>query len=314
VPNAKPPAATAPLTDEQGIAVAERLGVKLSHPEKVVYDGGITKAQLVAYYDAVADRILPHIAKRPLSLLRLPTGTKKPFFQKHDSGGFPAAFKKVKIVDTTGPTDIYLYIDDEAGLASCVQMSGLELHIWGSHIDNLERADRIIFDIDPDEGLDFSTTRQAAADIRDKLGDLGLKAYPMVTGGKGIHVIAPLTPSLEWPDVKDFCHGFADKLEADEPERFTSNIRKVKRTGRMFVDYLRNERGQTAVSPFSTRAKDGCTCAVPVTWDDLKTLNAANLFGIAEAAARAKAADPWPDYFEQKQKLTKTMLKAVGVG
>jgi bifunctional non-homologous end joining protein LigD len=302
----------AQLTDDTGIAAAERLKVKLTHPEKVVYDGGITKARLVAYYDAVAPRMLQHVAKRPLSLLRMPTGTKKPFFQKHDSGGFPDAFRKVQIKDTTGPTDIYLYIEDEAGLAACVQMSGLELHIWGSHIDNLEKADRIIFDIDPDEGLDFATTRQAAADIRDKLADLGLKAYPMVTGGKGIHVIAPLKPNLEWPDIKEFCRAFSAKLEADEPERFTANIRKIKRTGRMFVDYLRNERGQTAVSPFSTRAKDGCTCAVPVSWDELKTLKAANLFGISEAADRAKKPDPWPDYFDQKVSVTKAMMKAVG--
>ena len=306
------PLARIELTDEMGIATAERLGVRLSHPDKVVYVPGVTKAQLVAYYDAVAERMLPHIAKRPLSLVRLPTGSKKPFFQKHDSGGFPDAFKKVKITETTGPTDIYLYIDDEAGLAASVQMNALELHIWGSHIDKLERPDRIIFDIDPDEGLDFNATRQAAADIRDKLGELGLKTYPMVTGGKGVHVIAPLKPTLEWPEVKAFCHAFADKLAADEPDRFTSNIRKVNRKGRMFVDYLRNERGATAVCPFSTRAKNGGACAVPLAWDELTTIEGAGVFKIAEAAARAKAPDPWPDYFKVKQAITKTMMKAVG--
>src|SRR5690606_13427914 len=152
----------------------------------------ITKAQLVAYYDAVAKPMLRHVAKRPLSLLRRPTGSSKPFFQKHDSGGFPDAFRKVQITETTGPTDIYLYIDDAAGLVASVQMSALELHIWGSHIDKLEQADRIIFDIDPDEGLDFAATKQAAKDIRDRLAALGLTSFPMVTGGKGIHVIAPL--------------------------------------------------------------------------------------------------------------------------
>ena len=300
------------LTDEKGIEVADRLGIRLTHPGKVVYEPGITKAQLVAYYDAVAERILPHIARRPLSLVRLPTGSKKPFFQKHDSGGFPDAFKKVQITETTGPTDIYLYIDDEAGLAANVQMNVLELHIWGSHIDRLEQPDRIIFDIDPDEGLDFGVTRQAAADIRDKLAELGLKTYPMVTGGKGIHVIAPLRPTLEWPQVKAFCHAFAEKLAADEPDRFTANIRKVNRKGRMFVDYLRNERGATAVCPFSTRAKTGATCAVPLSWDELDGIAGANIFGPAEAAARARAPDPWPDYFKLKQAITKTMMKTVG--
>jgi len=300
------------LSDEMGIAAAERAGVKLTHPEKIVYEPDITKAKLVAYYATVAERILPHIARRPLSLVRQPTGSHKPFFQKHDSGGFPAAFKKVQITETTGPTDIYLYIEDEAGLAASVQMNAMELHIWGSHIDKLEQADRIIFDIDPDEGLDFETTKQAARDIRDKLADLGLKAYPMVTGGKGIHVIAPLRRSLEWPQVKAFCHGFAEKLAADEPERFTANIRKAKRTGRMFVDYLRNERGATAVCPFSTRAKPGASCAVPVSWDELADIPAANVFSIAEAAAKAAEPDPWPDYFEQKATITAKMLKAVG--
>jgi len=155
-------------------------------------------------------------------------------------------------------------------------------------------------------------TRQAAADIRDKLAELGLKTYPMVTGGKGIHVIAPLRPTLEWPQVKAFCHAFAEKLAADEPDRFTANIRKVNRKGRMFVDYLRNERGATAVCPFSTRAKTGATCAVPLSWDELDGIAGANIFGPAEAAARARAPDPWPDYFKLKQAITKTMMKTVG--
>ncbi|MEO6394624.1 MAG: DNA ligase D [Devosia sp.] len=300
------------LTDEMGIAAAERLGIKLTHPEKMVYESaGVTKAKLVAYYDAVADRMLPHIVKRPLSLVRRPTGSSKPFFQKHDSGGFPTAFKKVKITETTGPTDIYLYIDDAAGLAASVQMSALELHIWGSHIDNLEKPDRIIFDIDPDEGLDFKATRQAAMDIRDRLAKWGLDTFPMVTGGKGIHVIAPLKPRLEWPEVKLFCRTFAEKLASDEPDRFTANIRKATRKGRMFVDYLRNERGSTAVAPFSTRAKDGAPCAVPLGWDELETLKAANGFSLEEAAARAKAPDPWKNYFALTQTITKSMLSAV---
>jgi bifunctional non-homologous end joining protein LigD len=302
------------LTDEIGLEAAERAGIKLTHPDKIVYAPDVTKAKLAAYYAAVAGRMLPHIAKRPLSLVRLPTGSNKPFFQKHDSGGFPDAFKKVKIAETTGPTDIYFYIEDVSGLIGGVQMSTEEFHIWGSHIDNLEKADRIIFDIDPDEGLDFEATKQAARDFRDKLGELGLTTYAMVTGGKGIHVIAPLRATLEWPDVKAFCHGFAEKVAAEEPDRFTANIRKVNRKGRMFVDYLRNERGSTAVCPFSTRAKPGPSCAVPVGWDELDRLEHANVFGLAEAAARAQAADPWHDYFKVRQSITKAMLKAVSAG
>ena len=300
------------FTDEMGIDSAKRLGVKLTSPDKQVYpEAGITKAQLVAYYEAVAEPMLRHIAKRPLSLVRRPTGSNRPFFQKHDSGGFPDAFKKVKIAETTGTTDIYLYVEDSAGLAACVQMSALELHIWGSHIDKLEHADRIIFDIDPDEGLDFNATKAAAKDIRDRLQDLGLQSFPMVTGGKGIHVIAPLRRTLEWPDIKQFCHDFAEKLARDEPDRFTSNIRKATRKGRMFIDYLRNERGATAVCPYSTRAKPGCPVATPISWDEVDDLAAANVFSLGEASARAQGPDPWPDYFEVSQAITKSMMKAV---
>jgi bifunctional non-homologous end joining protein LigD len=302
----------ASFTDDMGIAAAERLGVKLTSPSKVVYpEVDITKAQLLAYYDAVSGPALRHIAERPLSLLRRPTGTSKPFFQKHDSGGFPDAFRKVQIADTTGPSDIYLYIDDAAGLAASVQMSALELHIWGSHVDRLEHADRIIFDIDPDEGLDFAVTRQAAIDIRAHLAKWGLESFAMVTGGKGIHVIAPLRRTLEWPDIKLFCRTFADKLAANEPERFTSNIRKATRHGKMFVDYLRNERGATAVAPYSTRAKPGCPVATPVSWDEVETLGSADKFSIGDAAARAKGPDPWPGYFDLTQSITKAMLSSV---
>ena len=152
---------SAGLTNDAGIAAAAALGIKLTSPDKAVYPG-ITKAQLVAYYDAVAERMLPHVANRPLTLLRRPTGSPKGFFQKHDSGGFPDAFKKVRITETIGKDDMYLYIDDAAGLAACVQMSALELHVWGSHVDNLELPDRIVFDIDPDEDLGFDSVRRAA--------------------------------------------------------------------------------------------------------------------------------------------------------
>jgi bifunctional non-homologous end joining protein LigD len=298
------------FTDGMGVAAAERLGVKLTSPDKVVYpEGNITKAMLVAYYDAVSEPALRHMAKRPLSLLRRPTGASKPFFQKHDSGGFPDAFKKIKIPVTKGETHIYLYIDEPAGLAASVQMSALELHIWGGHIDKLEHADRIIFDIDPDEGLDFAATKQAAIDIRDRLGKWGLKSFPMVTGGKGIHVIAPLRRTLEWPDIKLFCRTFAERLAIDEPDRFTSNIRKATRKGKIFVDYLRNERGATAVAPYSTRAKPGAPVATPLSWDEVETLEAANAFSLGEAAARAQGSDPWPDYFDLTQSITKAMLQ-----
>ncbi len=300
------------LTDAAGIETAKRLGVALTHPDRAVYEAEkITKAQLVAYYDAVAEPMLRHVANRPLSLVRRPHGSDHTFFQKHDSGGFPAAFKTVKIAETVGKTDLYLYIADEAGLAASVQMNALELHIWGSHIDDLERPDRIVFDIDPDEGLGIDAVRQAALDIRDGLARWALQSFPLATGGKGIHVIAPLRPVLDWPEVKLFCKTFADKLAEVEPDRFTSNIRKAKRTGRIFVDYLRNERGATAIAPFSTRARAGAPCAVPLSWEEVAKLKKLGGMSLPEAVERAAGPDPWPHYFDLTQSITKAMLSSV---
>ncbi|RYE09779.1 MAG: DNA ligase D [Hyphomicrobiales bacterium] len=299
------------LTDDMGIAVANREQVKLTSPTRpVLANESVTKGDLFAYYDAVAERMLPHLGRRPLSLVRVPHG-QRPFFQKHDSGGFSGALKRIAIEEKEADVEDHFYVDSLAGILGCVQMSTLELHIWGSRIDKLEKPDRMVFDIDPDEGLDFRHVRAAAEHIRAELQDLGLETFPMVTGGKGIHVIAPLTPRAEWPDVKAFCRAFADGLAETEPDRFTSNIRKEKRKGRMFVDYLRNERGSTAVAPFSTRARPGLPCAVPVAWAELDELKGANTFTPASAAARAREADPWAGYFKAKQSVTRALLKKV---
>jgi bifunctional non-homologous end joining protein LigD len=301
------------LTDDMGSAVAERLGVKLTNPSRpVMPDETVTKGQIVAYYEAVGERMLAHMARRALSLVRVPHG-QRPFFQKHDSGGFPEALKHVQIELKESEKEDHFYVTDLSGIVGGVQMSTLEFHIWGSRIDKLEQPDRIIFDIDPDEGLDFGNVRDAARHIRGVLKEWGLESVPMVTGGKGIHVIAPLTPRARWPEVKAFCRFLADHLAETEPDHFTSNIRKEKRKGRMFVDCLRNERGSTAVAPFSTRARPGIPCAVPVAWDELDDLKQANAFTLDTAAAKAREREPWPDYFKLRQSITKATLKKAGI-
>ncbi|HEV7275688.1 MAG TPA: DNA ligase D [Devosiaceae bacterium] len=307
------PAASVELTNEAGISAAERLGVRLTSPDRVVYPGlGVTKAQVVAYYEAVAERMLPFIAERPLSLVRCPRGRARHcFFQKHDSGGFPEQMKKVAVTEKDGHVEDYFYIDDLAGIVAGVQMNTLEYHLWGSRIDLLEKPERIIFDIDPDEGLGFEHVRQAALDIRGHLSEIGLESFPMVTGGKGIHVISPLQRRAEWPDVKAFCKSFAQRLADAEPDRFVANMSKAKRKGRLFIDYLRNERGATAIAPFSTRSREGAPCAVPISWEEVGTIAGANIFSLGEAAAKAAEPDPWPDYFKLKQAITAKMLKAV---
>jgi bifunctional non-homologous end joining protein LigD len=302
------------LDDATGIAAAKAAGVHFTSPDRVEYpDQGVTKGVLAAYYAAVAERMLPYIADRPLSLVRCPQGRAKAcFFQKHDSGGFPAQMKKVPIAEKDGQVEDYFYIDDLAGLIAGVQMNVLEFHLWGSRRDAVEKPERIIFDIDPDVGLDFSHVRDAARDIRGVLGALGLESFPLLSGGKGVHVIAPLTPNLEWPEIKAFCHGIAEKLAAAEPDRFVVNMSKAKRVGRLFIDYLRNERGATAIAPWSTRSREGAPCAVPISWDELPKIASANAFPVEAAAARARLPDPWKGYEAARGKVTPAMLKAVG--
>lgn len=302
------------LTEAQGIEAAEREHVRLTSPDRVEYPGqGVTKGMLAAYYAAVAHRMLPYAANRPLSLVRCPQGRAKYcFFQKHDSGGFPEAFKTVEIAEKDGKLQDYFYIDDTAGLIAGVQMNVLEFHLWGASRGDVERPERLIFDIDPDPSVDFTAVRTAAEEIRDALGRLGLETFPMLTGGKGVHVIAPIQPEAEWPEVKAFCKGFAQKLAADAPDRFVANMSKAQRKGRMFIDYLRNERGSTAIAPWSTRSRDGAPVAFPLGWEELRTARAANAFPIAAAAARAAEDDPWTGYFSLQQAITPKMRAAVG--
>ena len=291
--------------EHDGEEVAERLGVRLTSPNRVVFpEVGITKSDLVSYYEAVAEVMLPHLKERPLSLVRCPQGRDKAcFFQKHDTGGFPDEIKSTQITEKDGDSQNYFYVTDLAGIIAGTQMNTLEWHIWGSRRQSAEKPDRLVFDIDPDEGLEFAAVRSAAADISEKLNTMKLKSYPMVTGGKGIHVIVPLKPDVEWPDVKAFSKSFAQSLADDEPKRFTANLSKAQRKGRLFIDYLRNERGSTAICPWSVRSREGAPVAVPVSWDEVKTLKSANLFSIETAAARAGQQNPWPDYFEIRQSL-----------
>ncbi len=303
----------ADLTDRMGIAAAADAGVRLTSPDRVVFPRqGVTKAHLVAYYADVAGRMLPFLADRPLSLVRCPQGGAGDcFYQKHDSGGFPEQVKRLAIIQKGGETEDYFYIDSAAGLFAATQMNTLEFHVWGSRRDRLEKPERVVFDIDPDAGLDFAAVRAAALDIRAALAACGLESFPMVTGGKGIHVIAPLRRVGDWPSVKAFSKAFAQRLADGEPDRFVANMSKARRKGRLFIDYLRNERGATAICPWSTRAREGAPCAVPVGWDEVGTLERANQFSIEQAAARAGQPDPWPGYFTLSQSITAAMLRAV---
>jgi bifunctional non-homologous end joining protein LigD len=287
--------------------------VRLTHPHRIIYPGqGVTKAELARYYDAVGKRMLPLMASHPLSLLRCPTGQgAECFFQKHASAGFPDELKRVSIREKSGSRAEYLYVDGIEGLIAGVQMGTLEFHIWGSRIDALEKPDRLVFDLDPDEALDFAVVGLAAAVLRQRLEELGLKSVALATGGKGVHVIAPLRRTADWQQVKSFAQAFATNLAAEEPGVFTATMSKNRRRGRIFVDWLRNERGSTAIAPYSTRARENGPVATPVGWDELKGLEAANCFRIDDVMMRLKRSDPWKAALSWRQAVTVKMLERV---
>ncbi|TIL97331.1 MAG: DNA ligase D, partial [Mesorhizobium sp.] len=243
------------------------------------------------YYAAIAAIMLPWVGSRPISLVRCPQGrAKKCFFQKHDAGSFGDKVHHVGITEKDGHEEPYLYVDDADGLMTCVQMGTIELHGWGARIEDVEKADRLVFDLDPDEGLDFEAVRAAAFQFRAILKSLGLKTFPMLTGGKGVHVIAPLTPGAEWPEVKDFASRLAQAVAQSDPAHFTAVLSKARRKGRIFVDYLRNQRGATAIMPYSARSRPGAPVAAPITWAEMKTIDAPSHFHVGDAPELKKRA------------------------
>jgi bifunctional non-homologous end joining protein LigD len=274
--------------------------IRISNPDRVIFpESGQTKGELAAYYEAVAPLMLTFAANRPVSLVRCPQGrAKKCFFQKHDSGSFGDHVFHVPITEKDGGVEDYIFLKDAEGLLACVQMGTIEFHGWGSRADDVEHPDRMVFDLDPDEGLDFEDVKRAARDIRRRLSDIGLVSFAMLSGGKGIHVVVPLTPGHDWEAHKGFSHRFAEAMATIEPERFVATMSKAKRKGKIFIDYLRNQRGSTAVMPYSARARAGAPVAVPISWDELDDIKDARSNHIGEAArllerARDKALHGW---------------------
>ncbi len=278
----------------------ETAEVEITSRDRVVFpDSGQTKGQLADYYQAVAAIMLPFAGHRPISLVRCPQGrARKCFFQKHDSGSFGDGVQQVSIAEKDGGHEDYLYVEDARGLLQCVQMGTIEFHGWAARSEAVELPDRMIFDLDPDEGLDFEDVKTAATDIRDRLADIGLVSFAMLSGGKGVHVVAPLTPGHSWEAHKDFSRRFAEALSLAEPDRFTATMSKAKRKGKIFIDWLRNQRGATAVVPYSARAREGAPVAVPIAWNELKAMDNAKPYSIDDGKrlldrAQSKALAGW---------------------
>lgn len=294
----KPAAAVEP--EEPAPAPQPTGDVTISSRDRIVFpDSGATKGELADYYAAVAPIMLPFAARRPISLVRCPQGrAKKCFFQKHDSGTFGDAVHHVPIREKDGGTEDYLYIEDGRGILQCVQMGTIEFHGWASRSDAVEKPDRMVFDLDPDEGLDFEDVKAAARDLRARLSDLGLVSFAMLSGGKGIHVVVPLRAGHSWDEHKDFSRRFAEALSIAEPDRYIATMSKAKRKGKIFIDWLRNQRGSTAVLPYSARARSGGPIAVPIGWGELPDMRDAHPFTIFDAKrlldrAQSKTLSGW---------------------
>ncbi|AMU96609.1 DNA ligase [Sphingopyxis terrae subsp. terrae NBRC 15098] len=287
-------------TEEDVTMASEPAAVPISSRDRVIFpEAGVTKGDLADYYAAMAPVMLPWAGSRPISLVRCPQGrAKKCFFQKHDTGSFGEAVKHVAIEEKDGETEPYIYIDTPEGLLSCVQMGTIEFHGWGARIEDIEKPDRLVFDLDPDTGLDFAAVRAAAFRFRAILTSLGLQSFPMLTGGKGVHVIAPLVPRADWDEVKDFARRLALAAAQADPDKFTAALPKAKRKGKIFIDYLRNQRGATAVMPYSARAREGAPVAAPLTWKEMATIDKPSHFHVTDTAillkrARSKALAGW---------------------
>jgi bifunctional non-homologous end joining protein LigD len=286
--------------------MSERIveGVRLSNPDKILYpEQGITKGELADYYVAIAHRMLPHVAFRPVTMVRCPMGQEtKCFYQRHAGSGVPPQLSEVTVPGFAEP---YLYVSDVAGLIAMVQMGVLEIHPWGVTVEHPDRPDRIVFDLDPDEGLGFDAVVRATIEVRERLRAMGLESFVKTTGGKGLHVVLPIEPVTEWRAAKAFAKSFSEAMAADAPDRYLTKISKAERTGRIFIDYLRNDPTSTAVGPYSTRSRPGAPVATPLEWDEVGATLDPKAFTVRTVPARVakQKADPWAGMLGVKQRL-----------
>lgn len=306
-------------------------GVKITHPNRIIQvTKTLSKLEIVEYYNFIAPLMLPHIINRPSVLVRCTEDGKKIknsnvgcFYQKHYTPGFPKSIYPFPIRETgshshkeTGSNkksknelnedSPYLYIKNKKGLISLIQFSTLEIHSWGAPCKNIEKPDRIIFDLDPSPQTPWKTVISTAYFIRDRLEKLQLRSFVKTTGGKGLHIVIPLKSQKSWSEIKGFAKQFAQSMVEENPTLFTTNPLKAKRKNKIFIDYLRNSRGALFVAAYSTRAKTGAPISTPLEWDELKNLKSADQYTVANIRKRILQlkTDPWKGFFECRQSLT----------
>lgn len=298
--------------DEESAAVFA--GVTLSHPDKVLYPGvDFTKRDLARYYLSVAERMLPHIAGRPLSLVRCPQGHQQEcFFQKHFRGDLPAGLRTV-MIEEKGVKKPYAVVSDISGIIALVQIGVLEIHAWGAHGDQVDRPDLLVFDLDPAPDAQWEDVLRGALLLRIRLGEYDLDSFVRTSGGKGVHVVVPIARRVSWDQAKAFTRAIAEQLATEHPDRYIAVMSKAKRGGKVFIDYLRNGRSATSIATYSTRARMHAPVAVPLTWEELPALRRADQYTVANVDDRLKLLkhDPWREMADLRQALTRKTLATV---
>jgi bifunctional non-homologous end joining protein LigD len=289
----------------------EIAGIQLTHPERILYpEQNISKRDLAIYYQQIADWMLPQLERRPVTLVRCPQGHGKHcFYQRHVSESLHRTIHTVSVREGKS-TGRYVWIDSLAGLVALVQMGVLEIHVWNSRVDRIDHPDQLIFDLDPDASISWQQLVQAAQNLRNRLSALGLSSFAKTTGGKGLHVVVPITPRENWELVKDFTRAVADRMAREEPARYTATMSKTKRRGKIYIDYLRNARAASAICAYSTRAFAGAPVSAPVRWNELESdvRGKFDINTVRERLTRLKRA-PWPDFDETRVPINRAMLK-----
>lgn len=294
--------AAEPVKEIKPISGRNAADVKITSPDKVLYqETGITKGDVAKYYMEISAKMLPYVENRIISTVRCPGGVESAcFYKKHPEKG--AGVMAVPVTNKDGKTEDYFYVPDAYGLMTEVQMNTLEFHTWGSRVESLEKPDIMVFDLDPDEGMDLARIRQGVRDLKGMLDQLSLVSYLKTSGGKGYHIVIPLKPKADWDTFHDFAKNIAKTMEAMWPDRYTSNVRKEQRKGRIFIDWIRNGRGATSVAPYSLRAREGAPVSMPISWKELDKIAPKDI-KIADAVSRSRQGDPWEGFFENDQQL-----------
>jgi bifunctional non-homologous end joining protein LigD len=316
--NASSAAATAGLNHKQAARkstlkraesqiLPAKIPVRLTHPDKIIdAESGVTKEQLALYYKEVAPHMLPYVADRPLTLVRCVDGSGNPcFYQRHTNKMFAGGFKTVAVRNKkTGVDDPYITLDSEDAIVQLAQVGVLEVHPWGSRNQTLEQPDRIVIDLDPDPAIEWHSLTESAKEVRKRLNALGLNSWVKTTGGKGLHVVFPVRPEHAWPAVKQWTREFVDAMARDFPMRFLTKMSKAARVGKIFLDYLRNDRNATSVAPFSPRARASLPVAIPLSWTELDSDQPPRFQVVSFADWKMRLTrNPWKDMEGTNQRL-----------